>query len=90
MTNGAVMKLLSKCDDCGRLVPSEEARSELRTALEGSLEIDRLTAINTELVEALNWAMSRLDVDGGMTPKEQRTTVRRLRIALAKAKDDAA
>ena len=38
-----------------------------------------------ELLAAARWAVERLDVDDGMTDKEQKTTARRLLAAIAKA-----
>ena len=41
--------------------------------------------ISDEVLAALRWAADRLDVDDGMTDKEQKTTARRLLAAIAKA-----
>ena len=63
----------------------EEAEARVLTAISTALKAKeaQITALRT----ALEWALSRLDVDGGMTPKEQRTTVARLRAALSTTKE---
>ncbi len=49
-------------------------------------EIERLTAHHDALVTALEWAAERLEVDDGLTIKEQQTTASTLRAALDKVK----
>ena len=46
--------------------------------------------IADEMLAAARWAVERLDVDDGMTDKEQKTTARRLLAAIAKAEPDIA
>ena len=47
----------------------------------GIIKAMELKAENERMREVIQWAAERLEVDYGMTPKEQATTARRLRSA---------
>lgn len=66
------------CRQCDKL----EATLE-RVMRDGRSKVAELERENTSLRAALRWAYDRLDIDGGMTPKEQRRTVEQIGNTLA-------